>query len=102
MYRIMWAFDVRPGDTAEFERIYGPEGEWAQLFSKGAGYQGTELFRDVSREDRYVTIDRWQSRGDFQQFRAQFAREYRALDERCERLTSGEQRIGEFEEEGES
>jgi heme-degrading monooxygenase HmoA len=100
MYRIVWAFDVRAGDWAEFERIYGPEGEWAQLFRKAAGYQGSDLLRDVAREGRYVTIDRWQSRADFQRFYEQFAREYRALDERCERLTSDEQRIGEFEDEG--
>lgn len=99
MYRIVWAFDVRAGDAAEFERIYGPGGEWARLFRSGAGYEGTELLRDVSHPDRYVTIDRWQSRADFQRFREQFAREYRALDERCERLTTGEHRIGEFEEE---
>lgn len=102
MYRIVWMFDVRDGNAAEFERVYGPEGAWARLFRNGAGYQGSDLLRDVAREGRYVTIDRWESRADFQRFYEQFTLEYRALDERCERLTSDEQRIGEFEEEGES
>src|SRR5207253_1570423 len=30
-------------DAAEFERVYGMEGEWAEFFRQGRGYIGTEL-----------------------------------------------------------
>ena len=56
---LVFRYEVR--DPADFERVYGPEGEWAQFFRSGAGYIGTELLRDVEEPDRYLVIDRWES-----------------------------------------
>lgn len=59
-------YEVR--EPAQFERAYGPEGEWAQFFAGGAGYIGTELLRDVEQPGRYVSIDRWESRDAYNAF----------------------------------
>jgi len=59
-------YEVR--EPAQFERTYGPEGEWAQFFAGGAGYIGTELLRDVEQPGRYVSIDRWESRDAYNAF----------------------------------
>lgn len=97
MYRIVWAFDVKPACVQAFESAYGPEGDWAGLSRGAPGYGGTELLRDVDTAGRYLTIDRWRSREDFWRFREAFRSEYLALDARCEQLTDREQLVGDFE-----
>lgn len=97
-YAYVWEFLVRPEQVADFERAYGPQGEWAALFRRAPGYIGTLLLRDASEANRYLTIDRWRSEQDYRQFREQYAAEYRAIDERCERLTLQERSLGIYEE----
>jgi heme-degrading monooxygenase HmoA len=92
---ILWTYRVEPSWAALFEAIYGPEGDWAQLFGQADGYRGTELLRED--EGRYVTIDRWDSSEDFRLFKQHFAGAYALLDARCEALTEAEELIGEFE-----
>ena len=60
-YTIVWRYEVHPNQVAEFERRYGPSGDWAQLFSRAAGYRGTALLKDRSDPLVYVTVDRWES-----------------------------------------
>jgi len=45
---ILWEFLVKPGREKEFERIYGPEGDWARLFARAEGYVRSDLLRDLS------------------------------------------------------
>ena len=94
MHVIMWEFQVKKGGEAEFARVYGPSGEWAQFFRRGQGYLGTELLRDTANPQRYVTIDRWTSSTAYEAFRAQWADEYAMLDQRCEALTERETPLG--------
>ena len=95
-YLVIWEFQVRAGAEAEFERIYGPRGDWAQLFAKGKGYHGTELLRDRENRGRYVVLDRWVSAEHYQGFRAAHEAEYKAIDQRCESLTVRESPLGTF------
>lgn len=82
---------------AQFEAAYGPQGDWAQLFAKGEGYEETQLLRDTSNPLRYVTLDFWISREAQESFWQEHAQEYRVLDGHCERLTVKESNLGEFE-----
>ena len=99
MYVILWRFRSALGREGEFERAYGPCGEWALLFSRDDGYLGTELLlrrsEDGSRE--YLTLDRWVSRAAYEAFRARRSGEYRRLDRRLEGLTEEETLLGAFE-----
>jgi heme-degrading monooxygenase HmoA len=101
MYLTIWEFFVRPGSEGEFERIYGPKGDWARLFAGSAGYLGTELLLDNEQNGpgatRYVTIDRWSGARVFANFQAARGEKYKELDARCERLTARETRMGSFE-----
>ena len=45
MLALVFVYDARNAD--EFERVYGPEGEWTAFFRGCDGYVGTELLRDV-------------------------------------------------------
>jgi heme-degrading monooxygenase HmoA len=96
-YAILWQFQVNPEFQSQFERVYGPSGDWAQLFQSGNGYCGTELIRDESDPCRYVTVDLWRSRADYETFRQQHAEEYERIDQRCERMAEDERALGTFE-----
>ena len=88
---------MRSGKEQMFEQIYGPEGDWAQFFRQGNGYCGTELSRDLDQPRRYVTLDFWESREAYENFKTQHADEYKAIDQKCESLTEKEQEIWKFE-----
>ena len=99
-YVYVWTFEVRPEHVAEFERAYGPEGEWVALFRRGPGYRSTRLLRDRERSGRYVTIDAWESAAAFEAFRREHAAAFESLDRRCEGLTLRETLVGRFESVG--
>ena len=99
-YVYLWEYDVPAEHAAEFEQAYGPQGDWVQLFRRGRGHLGTELHRDLQRPERYLTIDRWESRAAWEAFRAAFAREFEDLDARCGKWTRREAEIGRFEPRG--
>jgi heme-degrading monooxygenase HmoA len=71
---LVFSYEVR--DAAEFERAYGPNGDWAQFFGSGRGYIGTELLRDVETPTRYLVVDRWESADAYNAFAAEQREEY--------------------------
>ena len=80
MIALVFRYEVR--DAQAFERVYGPEGEWAQFFRQGSGYIGTELLHDVDEPDRYLVIDRWESAEAYNAFLSAHDAEYlRRADE---------------------
>ena len=87
MYVRVWQYEVHPDAVAQFVAAYGPGGDWAELFARGEGYGGTELFRSTSAPTHFVTIDRWASRDAWDKFRADWTDAYAALDARLDRLT---------------
>ncbi len=97
MYVILWEYAVRPQKLPSFLNTYGPEGAWARLFRQAEGFLGVELLRADDDGTRFVTLDRWRSRADFQAFRAGFSQVYETLDAELEELTVSETRIGGFE-----
>ncbi len=96
-YFIVWEFAARKGRERKFERLYGCRGEWAKLFARSPGYQGTDLLRGKRKRRWYVTIDRWVSRGAYERFQAKFREEYAQTDAKGEGLTVKERKVGEFE-----
>jgi hypothetical protein len=94
----LWEFHVKPESVVTFERIYGPHGDWAQLFGKSPDYLGTELIRDLKQRGRYLTLDRWISREAFQRFKQEHQAVYAELDKQCESLTEKEVFLGNFEQ----
>ena len=33
MFLVLWEFEVKPGREKRFERVYGPDGDWASCFA---------------------------------------------------------------------
>jgi heme-degrading monooxygenase HmoA len=95
MIALVFSYEAR--DPAEFERVYGPSGEWAGFFRRGAGYVGTELLRDFENPGRYLVVDRWDSAEAYNAFVAAHRDEYmRRSDENAFRYEQ-ELRLGTFE-----
>ena len=95
MLALVFSYEAR--EPAEFEQVYGPDGEWAAFFRQGAGYVGTELLRDAETPTRYLVIDRWDSREDYAAFVEQHREEYmRRVDETAFHYDS-ELHLGSFE-----
>lgn len=90
MFVRVWEYRVRPECIDAFERAYGAEGDWAQLFVREPGFIGTALFRDTSNVLRFLTVDRWQDEESWARFLAKRRGEYDALDARFEELTQDE------------
>lgn len=89
MYVIIWRYSVERAKEAEFRAAYGPDGDWARLFSSSPGFRGVELLALEAAGER-VTIDRWATEGDFRAFMAEHGQRYAALDERLADLTVSE------------
>lgn len=93
---LLWEFQVSAGKRQSFERFYGSEGGWAQLFRSSKGFYRTELVRDVTRTGRYMTLDFWASQLDYEVFRRDHLAAYESLDVECEELTDSEIALGSF------
>ncbi len=95
MIALVFSYEVH--DAAEFERVYGQDGEWAEFFRDGRGYIGTELLHDVETPTRYLVIDRWESLDAYNSFVAAHREDYmRRVDDTRFHYDS-ELRFGTFE-----
>jgi heme-degrading monooxygenase HmoA len=97
MIEIIWTYILKPGRRSDFEKYYASGGDWAQLFGQAPGYRGTSLLRDVNAENRYATVDRWESLQAFEYFRTNFMAQYSELDEVCSAFTTEELHVGTFQ-----
>jgi heme-degrading monooxygenase HmoA len=89
----VWEYEV-PGDRAgAFAEAYAADGPWGELFSRAAGYVGTELYRDGARPGRYLTIDRWRDEQAWQAFLSAFRPDYESLDAQLEDLAATERSL---------
>jgi heme-degrading monooxygenase HmoA len=90
-------FSYEVPDPGDFERVYGPDGDWSQFFKSGRGFIGTELLRDVEHPGRYVVIDRWESPEAYNVFVATNREEYMRRVDEAGFLYEQELRFGTFE-----
>ena len=96
MIHVIWRFVVKTDAVSQFERAYGPDGVWAQLFSRHPGFAGTSLLRDAAQPRTYLTIDTWESPAHRDAMLAATKAEYAALDAQFEGWTESETEIGVF------
>ncbi len=94
----VWKFRPSEGREQEFEAAYSVGGRWAELFGKARGYRGTTLLRPLEPGGWWLTLDRWESVGDFDAFQREFGIEYRGVDAELEGVAGEEQFVGAFEE----
>jgi heme-degrading monooxygenase HmoA len=92
----IWEYIVKEEYLTEFNSAYGPYGDWVKLFKKADGYIATDLHQDTSNLKRFVTIDFWKTKNDKDNFLNQFYKEYKLLDEKCEKFTTSEKLLGNY------
>ena len=94
MYRLVWELDVQPERVADFEKIYSAEGRWTTFFKVSADYLGSELYKSMGSNHRFVVVDAWRSRAAYEAFRKTNAAEYSTLDAWCRPLLKHERMLG--------
>lgn len=97
MFVALWEYEVKPGNEERFEKAYGPDGDWVQLFRSDTHYHETRLVRDSFRHGVYLTMDFWESREAYERFMAGHRAEYERIDTMSEQLKVKERRLGWFE-----
>lgn len=93
MYIIVWRYRVETGCDDAFWEAYGSAGDWAALFGRSAGYEGTTLVA-LDAPGGYLTIDRWADEFSFRMFLRDHQAAYEELDQRLAPLTEEEEFIG--------
>lgn len=97
-YICIWEYEVGAESRSEFERCYGGDGIWVELFRRSEGFVDTRLFTDRGNAGRYLTLDRWRSEAAYRSFRSKFAADYARIDAICDTLTQAERLVGEYAE----
>lgn len=93
---IIWEYHVRAEHVLEFEKFYGGNGVWAKLFNKSKDHLGTDLLRGKTDANVFLTIDRWASLDAYNEFKANWQKDYKELDSQCEYMTERETLLGEY------
>jgi heme-degrading monooxygenase HmoA len=96
MFLVLWEFEVKPGFESRFEKVYGPNGDWDRFFRRDPHCREVRLLRDPGRPGGYITLDFWDSREAYENFRQQNREAYLALDRSCEAMTLREKHLGSF------
>lgn len=95
-FQSIWEYEVRDSFRAEFIEAYDSNGLWAKLFGQCKGYLKTELIEDLNQQNRFITIDYWQSHSAFSVMKNTVTDDYKKLDAQCEAYTHSENHIGFF------
>lgn len=96
-FRTIWEYQVRDECISEFKEVYASDGDWVKLFSKSHGYIKTELIQDINDQNRFITIDYWDSHADFMEMKRNAESEYQDLDKKTDKFTLSENHLGFFE-----
>ncbi len=96
MFIVIWEYKVKSGSEEEFEKSYGPKGDWAKFFRSSKNYLGTELVKRTGASGSYATIDRWNSEKAYVDYLEKHKDRYDELDDRFTALTESETKIGSF------
>ena len=93
MFIRVWDYQVPAQNVESFVAAYGADGPWIELFSRGQGYLGTELYREGPAGTRFLTIDRWVDEDHWRRFLDQHRHAYQSLDHRLEGLAASERAL---------
>lgn len=97
MIEVFFRYRVHPQQVRAFEHAYGPAGPWVEMFRQHPGFSRTRLFRHRNDPQIYITIDVWDSKASYDQFRAMYADEYNRLDSQLAMLKLEEHLLGYYE-----
>jgi len=93
---VVWQIDIRPEMAAEFERMYGADGDWTKLSRRSRSFLGSSFLRDMGHDTRYLLVEYWGEMVVYEKHQADFGDEIQALEQVRERLVERMETIGIF------
>ena len=96
MIAIMWQFDVKQGCQAEFEQLYGVDGDWTAMNRLARSYLGSSFLHDQNRASRYIVIEYWSEMLVYEQHRSFRSEAITSLEERSKALVDSVEPLGIF------
>jgi quinol monooxygenase YgiN len=96
MIAIVWQFEVKKGREAEFEEVYGVDGEWTAMNRQTRSYLGTSFLRDQTRTTRYLVIEYWSEMLVYEQHRKSRTAAMTSLEQRSAALVDRVEPMGIF------
>ena len=96
MVAVVWQFDVRAETAAEFEHMYGADGDWTKLSRRSRSFLGSSFLRDIGNETRYMLVEYWGEMVVYEKHQADFSDELQRLEQVRERLVDRMETIGVF------
>ena len=96
MIAIVWQFNVKNGREAEFEQLYGADGEWTTMNRHTRSYLGSSFLRDQSQASRYLVIEYWSEMLVAEQHKAYRPEALAEFEERRTELVESTEPLGVF------
>jgi hypothetical protein len=93
---VVWQFDIRPETAADFERLYGADGEWTKLSRRSRSFLGSSFLRDIGSDSRYLLVEYWGEMVVYEKHLADFSDELHLLEKERERLVERIETVGVF------
>lgn len=95
-YVYIWEYIIKSNYLEEFKSFYNPIGIWSEFFRTSPNYLKTELLVDCKDEFKFTTIDYWISKECFDEFMHGNKNRYQDIDNKCNKFTIEERKIGEY------
>ena len=96
MVAVVWQFDIQPGKSEDFERLYGADGAWTALSRRSRSFLGSSFLRDITLDTRYMLVEYWSEMLVYEKHFADFSDEVRELEEQRAALVARMDTIGLF------
>jgi hypothetical protein len=93
---VVWQFDIQPEMAADFERLYGADGDWTRLSRRSRSFLGSSFLRNIGTEHRYLLVEYWGEMVVYEKHLADFSDELQALEKERERLVERMETVGVF------
>jgi hypothetical protein len=96
MIAIAWQFEVKNGREAEFEELYGADGEWTAMNRQTRSYLGSSFLRDQNRGSRDSVIEYGSEMLVYEQHRTYKSTAITSLEQRSAALVDTVEPMGIF------
>jgi hypothetical protein len=93
---VVWQIDIRPGTAAEFERMYGADGDWTKLSRRSRSFLGSSFLRDIGSDSRYLLVEYWGEMVVYEKHLTDLSDEIHDLEQARARLIERMETIGVF------
>ncbi|MCL4810963.1 MAG: antibiotic biosynthesis monooxygenase [Vicinamibacteraceae bacterium] len=86
MIAVVWQFQVKRGQEAEFERLYGADGEWTTVSRKSRSFIGSSFLKELSSDRRYLLVEYWSEMLPYERHRRDLVEEIEPLEQAREAM----------------